>query len=351
MVRSRRVARPPWDPPFPVQWRTDLDSWTVRLHAPILLEDGVIARCGDLLTRVSAEDGTPVWETRIKGSGGGSFFFGHEGLVVTEVNREPDRLSSVVALDGHGQQLWRLDLDLLVTPTGAAMVEDALWLASHTFGEQVLIQVEPRTGAVVSRRTLNWYVTELMAFEEGFLARYEQPRDTPALFKMRSDGTGLEALGDDQGRGVWAFHRAGNLLVTASRETGASPGLLRVRDVRTMRERWSAPVPSSVSCVAGDCVIHVEGTQEQQVIVARDFESGRERWRTEPLSREAARLLPSGPVVYGWVMPGVLVLRAADGVVVAKSRGSCGPAIIDGTREYTSWRDAVICTNVADLGA
>jgi outer membrane protein assembly factor BamB len=329
--------------PIAPLWSTRFEWFFSAQHAPILAGDCLFARCGQSIVCLDASSGAIRWETLLdERAGDGSFLLEHRGRLVTEIYRQPERLSSIVAVTPDGSLAWRTDLNAIVAHDNAAIAHDELIvLGAEPDRGRMMYAINSADGRVRAEHKLHWGGNALLAWKDGFLVRNQSPRrEQPGLYRIGRDARGGEAIESDS---VWVLSRRDALILVVARRAPSLPRSVEIRDADTLDVRWSVEALNEAAALDGGSVYHIAGGAPHGMLVSRSAVTGSELWRAPPLPGAASRIDVAGGVVFVRLIASSLLYDVEDGRLIGELQGAYGPPAAGDDGLFIGGRQAVSC--------
>lgn len=327
--------------PLKTLWKTELSDWRVK-HTPLLHGNRVVVRGDNQVVALDAATGRMLWGTEVDPKPlVGEFLMTCGGLIVTDQFREPDHLSSLVALDWEGKQAWMCELPISVQRDRSLCDERGLLLVGSTPSHDawLLMELAPQTGTLRSTHPLKWPADSLALLDDGLVAACRNVDEQVGLYRMSRDGSKPSPLGQAPVERLLRTERTMLSLGT----------LIEARDLATLEVRWSAPASEAGLGAEGGEVVHVMGKGKKRALVLRDETTGAERWRASPPPSEALHAYFAGAMVLVRDMDGLGVWRRRDGAFLGYEEDIFSiRGAVRGEHLYLGHGNEVLCLSIAD---
>lgn len=308
-------------------WKVDLDWFFVAKAAPVLDRDRVIVRCGPKVLALDVATGDVCWALVLDPPAGNETFFIAlaNGGWVTDIHRQPERLTTVVAIEDGGTQRWRADLPSIGGARGAIAVVDGLVLPAKRPGKgQELVRfAAPVRDGTFDLVALDHGITRLVPGSAGRVIAADgvAAADAPGLYSVELDGRDPVTWTTGP---VVDLDAAGDHVVAIVREDGASVAV--AFDRATGARRWQAVVSADVVATAADLAITVEGGEP----IARTLSDGTIRWRGTPRAHRTTGAVAAGGIVFLAHDRGRELVALSDGADLGMLPSGYGaPAVAD----------------------
>lgn len=337
--------------PFPTLWEVDVAPAMSHDVAPLLVEGGVIVRCGQTLAFLDESSGEKRWSFALPADAGRGRFLVRAGdVIVLDVGiREPTLLA--VTLDGR--EAWRAPIGGAIRERGVAVGHGQVYvLAFADAFDETLVAVDAARGAPAVRTHLGGGFAGLVADREGLLLRRHSVSDARGgLVRVDRTGGALRVLEPGP---CWAVAVHGEGWVAITRGPDAEPRVARW-PATGEAPQWSVPIENVGLGTDGEDVLALVAPARppenpDACAVALIDATGRERWRRDPASDD---LLPGelafvGPLVYQSTGgAGALRLRR-DGTPLGAYDGN-GPPVARGDRLFLHTRTGALCASLGGL--
>lgn len=295
----------------PPTWRADAGGFFTASSAVHVVDRLGLARCGARVLGVDVEDGSVRFDRPLaKRASGGALGVGD--VLICDLMRRPQKLSTLAAIGADGEERWRVDLPGITTLAGACVAEGEVWIP----------MVRPKRGPAILRllAPTERGDGETLGLERGAL--WLAPHAgrvavaNPHAPEPRWGAYHLGARGDAEPLDVGLAQRVaaadGALFVTTR------AGSLLALD-EAWRTRWSvdgAALP--LAAAEGRCVGVVDGAP-----TALDAADGSVAWRAA--ADDVSALHVDGGLVWARHPRGQRAFRLADGEEVATAPYGFGP--------------------------
>lgn len=264
--------------PFPpsIVWQVKMPSW-VSLQ-PVRQGSNLVVRVGKELRAIDLVSGAERWKTVVDPDGGvGHFLKVFGDLVLTDRRPDPSHLTQVVGVR-DGEIVLRADLRSMVADDAAVVVGDMLFAAGNDPASgDVLEGVELAGGEVKVDVSLPSGADALALLDDRLVVMNRM--GSPGLYSLQLDGSNPQPI--EHRRAHDMRLSAGRLLATLGDENRETRHV-QARDVKTLRELWTAAARGPACGLDGDDAVHTEEADGKWTLVLRESGTGELRWRSEP---------------------------------------------------------------------